>query len=68
MHNRSYGTLAEFNFRQQQFDRTNLELEELSARLTTSTVGHNKFSDWTVEEMKALSGANARTTLSEDTT
>ena len=67
MHNRSYGTLAEFNFRQQQFDRTNLELEELSTHLTTSTVGHNNFSDRTPQEMKALSGANTRTTLTEDT-
>jgi len=47
---KSYGTNEEYHFRLEQFARKHAELAELSEKLTTSTVGHNIYSDWTENE------------------
>ena len=55
-HNKSYGTQAEFEFRLAQFARTELEIAVHNSAPHTSTVGHNKFSDWSLEEKSRLRG------------
>jgi hypothetical protein len=55
-HNRSYGTVEEYAFRFQEFVRNNVEILKLRQELTTSTVGHNEFSDWTEAEFNKLMG------------
>lgn len=53
---KSYGTAQEYAFRLEQFARNHNIIQELSASLTTSTVGHNNFSDWTENEFNQLMG------------
>lgn len=58
-YNKSYGSVEEYNFRFDQFMRTDLEIETFNAKPNqTSTVGHNKFSDWTAEEYDRVMGNN----------
>jgi len=52
----SYGTQEEYNFRLQQFAAKDTEINEINARETSFTVGHNKFSTWTDYEFKRLLG------------
>jgi C1A family cysteine protease len=52
----SYGTLEEFNFRQEIFAVTDSKLNELNAKNGTSRVGHNFLSTWTRAERKKLLG------------
>ena len=54
--NKEYRTLQEYNERKDRFSRTEVILRSLSLELTTSTVGHNKFSDWTREEVNQMMG------------
>ena len=63
-HQKSYGTVAEFNFRKTQFARAQAEIDDINAENGTSTAGHNFMSDWTVEEYNKLLGykANMKTT------
>ena len=56
---KSYGTVAEFNFRKTQFARAAAEIAELNAENGTATFGHNFMSDWTPEEYKKLLGYRA---------
>ena len=49
--NKEYKTLQEYKERRDRFSRTEVILKSLSHELLTSTVGHNKFSDWTHEEI-----------------
>lgn len=54
---KSYGTLAEFNFRKEQFVARHNEIESFNADVNnTHTVGHNDFSDKTYAEMKKMNG------------
>lgn len=53
-HGKEYKSLAEFEFRLIQFIRTHSEIAKFNHSNGTSTVGHNKFSDWTEEEWKAF--------------
>lgn len=53
---KSYGTAEEYAFRFEQFARNHLHIQELSETLTTSTVGHNQFSDWSENEFDRLMG------------
>ena len=55
-HQKSYGTVAEFNFRKEQFATAQAEINELNAENGTATYGHNFMSDWTHEEYKKLLG------------
>jgi C1A family cysteine protease len=55
-HQKSYGTVAEFNFRKAQFAQAQAEINELNAENGTATYGHNFMSDWTHEEYKRLLG------------
>lgn len=49
-HQRSYGTVEEYTWRKMQFLEKDTIYEQMNKTLTTSTVGHNEFSDWTSEE------------------
>ena len=49
-HGKEYKSLADFEMRLLQFTKLELEIQEFNAKGSTSTVGHNKFSDWTEEE------------------
>lgn len=49
--NKEYKTLQEYKERRDRFSRTEVILKSLSHELMTSTVGHNKFSDWTHDEI-----------------
>ena len=53
VHGKSYSTVGEMEFRFQQFERKDAELEEIrvSHPDATFTVAHNIFSDRTAEEM-----------------
>jgi len=51
---RNYGTLEEYGFRLSQFVRAHREIEEHNAKETSWKLGHNQFSDWTIEEYEAL--------------
>merc|ERR1711998_445389 len=54
---KSYGTVAEFMFRKEQFTTRHNEIEAFNADANnTHTVGHNHFSDRTYAEMKKLNG------------
>merc|ERR1712127_932805 len=54
---KSYGTVAEFMFRKQQFITRHNEIEAFNADTNnTHVVGHNMFSDKTFAEMKKLNG------------
>jgi C1A family cysteine protease len=56
-HGKSYGTMAEFMFRKEQFAARHNEIEAFNADANnTHTVGHNIFSDKTYAEMKKLNG------------
>lgn len=57
---KSYGTVAEFNFRKELFKANLLDIEEYNASQTTSTVGINEFSDRTKSEMKKMNGYKAQ--------
>jgi cathepsin F len=52
----SYGTMAEYNFRQGIFDALDIELLEINARQNDFKVGHNFMSTWTKAEKKRLNG------------
>jgi len=54
---KSYGTVAEFNFRQTQFAKTHNEIEAFNADSNnTHILGHNEFSDQTYNEIKRRNG------------
>jgi len=54
---KSYGTVAEFMFRKEQFVTRHNQIEAFNADTNnTHTVGHNMFSDKTYAEMKKLNG------------
>jgi len=53
---KSYGTKAEFDFRQKIFEAKDKELNEIMSQNGSFTVEHNMFSDWTAEEYKKLLG------------
>ena len=56
-HGKSYGTVAEFNFRSEIFKAKHAEIQAFNADANnTHTVGHNVFSDMTYEELKARNG------------
>jgi len=60
---KSYGTVAEFMFRREQFVAAHNEIESFNADSNnTHTLGHNLFSDKTYAEMKKLNGYVAPTT------
>merc|ERR1712166_961567 len=53
-HGKSYGTVAEFNFRGEQFAKRHEEIVAFNADSNnTHVVGHNEFSDMTYAEMKS---------------
>lgn len=54
-HGRDYSTLAEYGARLQNWIKTHLEIEKINSTPgETVVLGHNKFSDWTHEEYKAM--------------
>merc|ERR1712166_134699 len=56
-HGKSYGTVAEFNFRGEQFAKRHEEIVAFNADSNnTHVVGHNEFSDMTYAEMKSKNG------------
>jgi len=57
---KSYGTVAEFEFRKSIFAAKHAEIEEFNAGNNTSTMGHNNFSDFTADEMKKRLGYKHR--------
>lgn len=57
---KTYGTKAEYKFRLNEFTQTLFEIEQHNSRNgETSTMGLNKFADYTKEEMKRLNGAKS---------
>ena len=66
---RTYGTKAEYDYRLAVFTQRLAEIEEHNSQNgMTSTVGINKFSDWTTEEIKRLNGLKKQQTQPEDRT
>ena len=56
-YNKYYGSVDEFNFRQEQWTRAHAFIQEINNSNNTSHVAsHNKFSDWTEDEFKAIMG------------
>lgn len=53
-HGKTYGTIQEFEHRFKLYVETELQISQFNAQPQTSTVGHNKFSDWSAEERKRL--------------
>ena len=60
-HARSYKDVGEFTWRKMQFMAKDAIYEEMNAASTTSTVGHNEFSDWTAEEVQKILGFKQET-------
>ena len=60
-HSKDYKTMDEFKQRQANFSRTNTLLEKLNQVLSTQTVGHNRFSDWSELEIQNVMGLRAHT-------
>ena len=57
---KSYGTKAEYSFRQKVFAEKTAEIERFNADVTnTHTVGINEFTDRTAEEMRKMTGYRA---------
>jgi serine/threonine-protein kinase RIO1 len=59
-HGKSYGTVEEYKFRMQQFERTDKYIQEHRSTKQTHTAGHNQMSDWTEAEYKRLMGYKQR--------
>jgi len=56
-HGKSYPTTEEFVKRRNLFESTDKFIKEFSARTDVKmTVAHNKFSDWTPDEYRAILG------------
>jgi len=54
---KSYGTVAEYNFRKEQFQTRHDLIETFNADVNnTHILGHNEFSDKTYAEMKKMNG------------
>jgi C1A family cysteine protease len=64
---KSYGTTTEFEFRSKLFKQKNWEIEVWNSRSNDHKLEHNKFSDWTRDEMKRLLGDRPAAYLSEPT-
>ena len=62
---KTYGTKEEYNFRLQVFADRLAEIEQINAENGTSTVGINKFADWTKEELKSLNGFKPMDTVAD---
>jgi C1A family cysteine protease len=59
-HNKSYGTVQEFEFRKALFNEVDTFIQTHNANpAMTFTVAHNKMSDWTHDEYKKLLGFRA---------
>jgi hypothetical protein len=57
MYGKTYGTKAEYKFRLDQFAQRLTQIEEHNSRNgETSTMGINKFTDYTQAEIKRLNG------------
>jgi len=56
---RTYGTRAEFDFRNAQFKQNLAKIAEHNSENGTSTVGINQFTDRTAAEMKKMNGFRA---------
>jgi len=57
MHNKFYTSADEYAFRQGEWLKTHVQIQEHNSDLTqTHKLGHNEFSDWTAEEFKVLLG------------
>jgi C1A family cysteine protease len=55
-HGLSYGTIEEFNFRQNVWELLDAELHRINSTHENFTVGHNFMSTWTDAEKKRLNG------------
>ena len=54
--NKTYETVEDFDFRKEQWLKTHAFIQENNNSGATHTAGHNKFSDWSEEEFKAIQG------------
>merc|ERR1719183_3008162 len=52
----SYGTIEEFNFRQNIWELLDAELKQINGEQSSFTVGHNFMSTWTAAEKQRLNG------------
>ena len=60
-HGKMYGTPDEFYFRQELYLAKDKLIKEWNSRENlTHTLAHNKFSDWTDDELKKISGMGRR--------
>ena len=57
--NKDYKRLEDFRDHREIFEKTEKLLTDLSQKLETQTVGHNKFSDWTEDEIAHIMGLQA---------
>lgn len=60
LHGKEYSNFKDFQHRLEQFIKFDEQVIAFNANSTTSTVGHNKFSDWTDEEWKAFNNYKPR--------
>ena len=55
-HNKEYKTVEEYNMRKDIYNNLDAEIVKLNRSNGTSNHGHNKFSDYTREEYRAMLG------------
>ena len=60
-HQREYYNAETYAFRKAEFAKKNAVYKAMNQVLTTSTVGHNQFSDWTVDEFEKILGYKEET-------
>merc|ERR1711971_43468 len=67
VHGKSYITSEEFNYRKALYTQTNAIINEHNATDSSFKLGHNKFSDYTEDERKRITGRVGTSILSEPT-
>lgn len=58
--NKNYQSLEEYSLRLVEFSKINQSITKFSSKPRTSTVSHNRFSDWTKAEREFLMGYHSK--------
>ena len=54
LHGKSYATLEELQYRAKLYEKTSLMIDEINQAQDTHVAGHNRYSDWSEQELTRL--------------